>query len=154
MTKPVGDFHAQSGEFLLKQYECLRKEIEILIQESRALERNAIIAVGVTWAWLYSRGKPVHAWTYFIPILFSAIGALRAYGIEKAFGQMGSFISKLEYVFLDNRASALGWESIEDDGSIKPKTGTSDSRGAFLFWCLLNLSTIIIAVLAFIPNAL
>ena len=76
-------------------------------------------------------------------------------GIDEAFGHLGAFIARLESAFLDERAQRLGWETKDLEKGKKSDAGTSDSRGAFLFWLLLNLSTTGIVVLAiFFPKVL
>jgi hypothetical protein len=141
MKQTAGIFTAKSEEFHLREYECLRREIEQLSQTSRALERNVIVAVGITWGWLYSRPSPVPPWTYLIPCLFSILGTIRAYGIEQTFGQLGGYIEKIEDAFR-KADGPEGWEHFN-------KEGTFDSKGQALFWIILNASSLAIAVLRF-----
>ena len=59
-------------EFLLKEYESLRKEIEWMLTDIRALERNVLVAVGVTWAWLFTH-KDLPSWVWFLIAFCAAV---------------------------------------------------------------------------------
>ena len=132
-----GLFEEKSAEFFLKEYECLRKELELLIQESRALERYVLVAVGVVWSWLYHEHEP---WgTFLVVCLFPILGAIRAYGINKTFGEFGTYIESIEIAF-KRKEGPLGWEHAN-------REGTPDSKGAVIFWALLNASTLLVAIL-------
>jgi hypothetical protein len=39
-------------DYYLKEFDTLRKEIDWMLQDSRAVERNVVIAIGVFWAFL------------------------------------------------------------------------------------------------------
>jgi len=47
MTPDEKDFH-------LKEFECLRKEIDFSINEFHSVQRYAILATGAVWAWLFT----------------------------------------------------------------------------------------------------
>lgn len=49
MTSPTSTFEGKSDAFFLGEYACLRKEIELLLDDYRSLERYAVVAIGVTW---------------------------------------------------------------------------------------------------------
>lgn len=144
MERSSGIFEAKSEEFHLKEYECLRKEIELLTQDSRTLERYAIVAVGVTWGWLFSRRAPsVPEWAYCVPCMFAILGAIRAYGINQTFGILGDYISTVENAFYRD-GGPVGWEHFEIGMKTLP-----ESKGAVIFWATLNVITLVIAVLGF-----
>jgi hypothetical protein len=134
---PPGKNHQHARDFYLKEYECLRREIEWLLGDYRSLERNAAIAVGLSWAWLFEKKDTVPGWSWLFPCLFAILGAIRATGIMKSFTALGEYISKIEDAF----------SSIEDPGGWehgKPRPFGS-SRFAGAFWALLILSTLVVA---------
>jgi len=135
MTTP-GTCIDKAAEFYLKEYECLRREIEWLLKDYRDLERNVVIAVGLTWAWLFEKGPPKGAW--FIPCLFAVLGAVRATGIIKSFGKYHKYISRIEDAFT-RPADPGGWEHSTPHGS-------GGSKGAYLFWLILILVTVGVAI--------
>jgi hypothetical protein len=73
-TRTVGEYSSDSKEFHLKEFECIRKEIEILITERFSLERNVVVAVGVSWGWLFHERTNVPSWAWLIPCMFAALG--------------------------------------------------------------------------------
>ena len=127
-------------KFLLKEYECLREEIVWLLKDYRALERNVVIAVGLSWAWLFDHEKsPKFAW--FMPVVFVALGAVRASGVFKQFGVFHTYVKHMEKHFLGLNPTPSGWEHYSWN-----KTGwVSDSARAL--WVLLGLSVVLVAVL-------
>jgi hypothetical protein len=133
----IGTFGHKSEDFHLKEYEFLRRELEIILQEDRALERNVVVAVGVTWGWLYSQHTP--PWTYCIPFLFAVLGAWRAYGINETYGTFGTYLEKIEEAFT-KEGSPKGWQHFLDEDD----EGTSYSKGALTFWVILIISTIVV----------
>jgi hypothetical protein len=119
-------------EFALKEYECLRQEIIWLLKDYRALERNVVIAVGLSWAWLFEhKCSPRFAW--FIPVLFVALGALRASGIFKQFGVFHCYVKRIESAFGADLILE-GWEHFSWQ-----KTGWV-SKSAIALWLILAFS--------------
>jgi hypothetical protein len=139
MTVPPGTFGVRSEDFHLSEYACLRREIELMLKEYRALERNIVFAIGITWGWLYSNRAP--AWMFWIPSLFAALGSIRAYGVMKAFGQLGGYLFEIEEAF-SRPGSPMGWQHFHG------KT-TGSAKGAFFFWLILVLATLGVAFLRF-----
>jgi len=133
----AGKHAADSKDFYLKEYECLRKEIEWMLKDYRSLERNVVIAVGVTWGWLFEHNKALPRWAWLIPCLFAALGSIRAAGIMKAFGNFRTYIVKIEDAF-SSHGDPGGWNRFH------PKNiGTS--RMAGVFWAVLILATVLVA---------
>jgi hypothetical protein len=129
----------KAEEFYLKEYECLRHEIEWLLKDYRALERNVVIAVGLTWAWLFEKRAP--RWTWVIPILFAVLGAIRASGIIKSFRGFHGYISQLEDAF-SRPGDPGGWQH-------SPWHKTGAARGAYWFWSILIGATVLVAIYRF-----
>jgi len=134
-----GKYATHSKEFYLKEYECLRKEIEWLLGESRALERNVVIAVGVTWGWLVDRSLTSHVpkWAWLIPCLFAGLGALRARGMIKQFGVLHEYLERTESAFSSD-GDPGGWEHFARRGWT--------AKSTFLFWLFLILATFGVAL--------
>jgi hypothetical protein len=103
-----GKFATNAKDFYLKEYESQRKQVEWLLRDYRTLERNVVIAVGVTWGWLFKQNC-VPKWAWFIPCLFASLGALRALGIEKSGYALKEYIKLLEAAF-SHWDDPGGWE--------------------------------------------
>lgn len=139
-------FEDKSSEFHLKEYDCLRREIELHTQEARSLERNSLIAVGAIWAWLLHNAvkDAIPAWAFFIPCLFSVLRPIRAYGINQTFDELGEYIREIENSF-HKVDGPRGWEHFNSERN--EGEGTPEDKGAFVFWVILNLATFTVAIL-------
>jgi|ERR1700679_4160029 hypothetical protein len=78
MNEAPGKLSPDAQGFHLKEYACLRSALDMTTQDYRALERDIVIAVGVTWAYLFN--KCAQSWMYLISILFAGLGAIRGHG--------------------------------------------------------------------------
>jgi hypothetical protein len=130
--------HSGSKDFFLKEYECLRREIEWLLKDYRALERNAVIAVGVTWGWLFEKGTGAPKWAWFFPCLFAVLGSIRALGITHAFGLFHQYISQLEKSF-SGQGYPPGWQHFSSGKTASTRVGAA-------FWALLIIGTVVVAL--------
>jgi|ERR1700686_1465972 len=138
-TSPYQAKYASSApEFYLKEYEYLRREIEWLLKDYRALERNVVIAVGITWGWLLAQRQLIPDWAWWVPFLFSALGAIRATGILHTFGVFAQYLSRLEESFSCSDDPG-GWEHFAP-GKI------ATARTAVLFWTILIAATVAVAI--------
>src|ERR1035441_5893392 len=100
-------FSEKSEEFHLKEYGCLRREIEIAQKDARSLEKYMAVAVGAIWTWLYSINGD--SWMWCIPCLLATLGAIRAFGVNRTFGVFHAYISNLERAFSKSGGPG-GWE--------------------------------------------
>src|SRR5664279_2005044 len=71
-------------EFFILEYDALRKEIIWMLQDSRTVERNVLIAIAIFWAFLIKESDEIKhlryghlAWS--IPVLFAGLGSLRSW---------------------------------------------------------------------------
>jgi hypothetical protein len=126
-------FSEKASEFHLEEFKGLRKEVELLLEDYLSLERNVVIAIGASWAFLYHERLP--AWTFLIPCLFAVLGAVRAKGIMDAFGVLSGYLKKIEIAY--RREGVLrGWEHDHQ--------GTGFAKGAFWFWLILIAATVLV----------
>jgi hypothetical protein len=132
MTVQKGKHSDRNYEFCLSEYVALRKEIEWLLTEESTRERNTVIAVGATWAWLFSNPEKITSapWAWFIPVLFVVLGILRCLGNRKQWSVFHSYIERIEGVFLDS-GSPGGWEHFS--------WGKTQWRSTIAFWTVLFL---------------
>ncbi len=134
-------------DFSIKEFDTLRKEIEWTLNDSRSVERNVVIAIGAFWAFLIKENGNVRklthpAWAWWIPVLFSVLGALRSAALGYKFACLGTYIQKIEKYFLPkvtNRPE--GWEHFQSTA------GGFVRVSAWIFWIILIAVTVIVAVL-------
>jgi hypothetical protein len=135
---------AHNAEFHIKEFECLRKEIQLVLKEAHAVERYVFVAIGVSWGWLWE--NKVVWWGFLVPVLFAFLGAVRSYGIQKSFDTYHKYIFDLEKCFSDT-VMPMGWEHFLERG---PKRAAGYSAGAFVFWMILILATLVMVVLRYL----
>jgi hypothetical protein len=134
---PDGNLAGSNLGFYLAEYGRLRQEVVWLLKDYRALERNVVIAVAVSWAWLFEGhpSRPKGAW--FLPALFAALGALRASGIFKQFGVFHEYLKSIGAAF-SRSGDPGGWQHFS-----WKRTGWVSSS-AIIFWIALICSALVV----------
>lgn len=122
-------------EFHLKEYECLRRGVDSLQKDTRSLERNVVIAVGITWGYLYEKGTDW--WTYLFPVIFGVLGGIRAHGFHKALNRFHTYLKEIETAF-DPVGRPQGWEHFRAAN----KNNTDQLEGGVVFWICLTIATV------------
>ena len=95
-------------DFHLKEYDSLRKEIELSIQEARTIERQALIATALVWTWLVTHADvnlPTISW--WVPMFFAVLGGAKCYRLLKSVNRAAVYILELEKILTTD---GLGWE--------------------------------------------
>jgi hypothetical protein len=126
-------------DFLLAEVEQVRKTYEEFIEETRRLERYAILVAGTTWGWCASHVDS-YAFSLFIwfPAVACGLFGLRAFGIHTQSLAARRYIAKIESVFV--LSGHTGWAKFQ----------IAQSKGlpavvaltAYIFWIILTLVTI------------
>lgn len=137
LTSEVRKESNSSKDFFLKEYECLRREVEWLLQDYRTLERNAVIAVGITWGWLFQK-TTAPKWAWFFPCVFAILSSIRALGITHTFGLFHRYISQLEDSF-SGQGYPSGWQHFTVGKTASTRVGAA-------FWAFLILVSFAVAL--------
>ena len=155
MSTATGKHADSAKEFHLKEYEYLRREIEWLMTYYRSLERNVVVAVGVTWGWLFSNRQQLPRWTWFIPCLFSFLGTLRSITLVRDHDHLHEYLYRVEKAF-SSANDPGGWEHFREAAVWKSRSvsvfwrafnwGKRMTKSPSLFWILLTLSTVAVGV--------
>jgi hypothetical protein len=131
----------RAADFALQEHSELRAEIRDLIKDSRTLERNVIVGIGVVWGFLALHiPSGWDRWAWWVPVLFAVLGSLRTFGMTRAFRQYGAYLKHVETAFF-GADDIEGWENfLLKDGrrALGPTT--------LLFWILLLLMTAAVAI--------
>jgi len=124
-------------DYFLKEFDALRKEVEWILPDSRAVERNVLIAIGAFTAFLIKEHVEMSSLRYgslawWIPFIFAVAGAVRSIALWLKFGQIGEYISKIEeYVVKDQPKTGgpEGWERFQNS---EKSNGKKSRRRSFV----------------------
>ena len=133
-------------EFLTKEYDALRREVEATLSEQESLTRNVPVAAGAITAWLFTR-PTLPSWghlAWFIPAALLIFGAIRASIIGGIFTELSEYIRGIEEEF-SLPEKARGWEHFRVR---KRKKWFAKAKGAvfFAYWMTLIAISIRIAI--------
>lgn len=134
-----GVYGEHGAEFHLQEFGALRAEVLALLETLRSLERNVVVAIGVSWAWLIDKGQNTPKWSWFVPVLFAVLGSWRVHGILRFFGEFREYFEQLEDSYKGDLDGPVGWQHFTAN-----KAKVSD--GTFAFWATLVLVTLAAAV--------
>jgi hypothetical protein len=149
---PEGPFSKNSSEFHLQEYIALRAEVLALLETLRSLERNVVVAVGITWGFLIERGKLAPQWSWFIPVFFGILGAWRVRGILHEFGKFRDYIAELEEAYYSEKGP-IGWQGFSrlEQSAFSERKQSAFSKlkrsdGTVAFWTTLLITTIAVGI--------
>jgi hypothetical protein len=129
--------------FYKSQYQALRKEIELLLAEARAAQRNAAIATGVVWTWLATHEITLdYRWCWFIPVAFPLLGSIYSAAVNLRLGAISRYLTSFEEEVCSTEIP--GWQTFS-----KGERRHVLLRSGGFFWIALFLLTIIVAGLGF-----
>lgn len=126
----------KTPDFLLQEYEAIRREMDQAVTETRTLERYALVAVGGIWSWIVAKGEPQYDALKWLPALLVVFLAFRALVLTKHVDFIANYLTEVEKSFaLPER---LGFETrFKHHGTLK-------RLSAYIFWLLLFLVSVII----------
>ncbi|MEP6466904.1 MAG: hypothetical protein ABJB05_11400 [Parafilimonas sp.] len=123
-------------EFLMKEYDAVRTEMNDTVKETRMVERNSLIATTVIWSWLATTDHVAYKQLKWLPVILVLFSAYRAFGLASHIDKIRNYLRKFEHSVL-----------LEDDWGFeqyyKSKL-TSRRISSYIFWVLLFLVTLIV----------
>lgn len=127
-----------SREVLGKEIEHLRTAHDIYIEETRKLERYAILVSGLTWSWCVANADN-YAFNFLIwfPTIACNLFGMRAWGIHQQSKEVREYIASREREL--GLGENGGWASLQIQQS-KGKDSKS-AKTAKLFWAIVCLGT-------------
>jgi len=137
-------------DFHRAEFDALRKEIDAAVQEARALDRYALVAVGGIFAWLAIHAARVPSLAWWIPVLLAFLGFLRSMALLYSINRAGEYIWTLEAALCS--APPLGWqhylwsgrapESSARTRGLRSRVGPVFVTTGGVFWLLLLVASI------------
>jgi hypothetical protein len=158
-TKVPGDSKevGQLSAFHLKEYELLKQEIASAVQESRTLERYALIATAAVWSWLVTMGDNVPGVLWWIPTLLVAFAAFRSLALHVAVNRLGRYIrDEVESQTCDGQPCGwehfISWPPAASAASLANARRHTSRRSivlstSALFWVALGIVSVAVPVL-------
>lgn len=126
----------------LRTHEWLKKEIESAVQETRALERYALVGTALVWAFLLRdvcQCPPRVLW--WIPCVLSVVAALRVHARYLGMAPRTTYLSKIE----KRGFQSGGLGGLEEHWRLA-RSSRWLGKTAFLFWLLVILARGLIPV--------
>lgn len=131
-------------EYLLAEVADVRKSYDAFIEETRRLERYAILVAGTTWGWCAAHFDS-DAFRLFVwfPAIACALFGIRALGIHMQSLEARRYIARIESVFL--LPPSTGWAQSQISHSRRLPAVVALT--AYLFWVALTVVTIAIPLI-------
>ena len=140
---------SESTQFHVAEYGSLHGEIRELNTEARTLERQTLYATGAVWAWLAIYGKDVPSIAWYIPVLFSVGGGLRAVSLKRAVDNIADYIVKLDRLFAAS-PKLVGWETYRRQNKVSAGVMLS---AQVLWWLFFGLTVLVPTVVLILELA-
>jgi hypothetical protein len=135
---------AENREFLLNELDQVRKDYEGFIEETRRLERYAIVIIGVTWSWCASNADSFafHLLIWF-PAAACALFGIRAGAIHVQARAARRYIANVERAL--ELPIQLGWgnDQMKQSRGIPALVAIT----AYLFWFVVSVGTVAIPLI-------
>lgn len=104
------------AEFRLKEFECLRKEIELILQNLRRTEDYCLLVVGGVWAWLIT-SQLTHSPAVLLPCILAVLFYAKRSLMEKSLEPFSEYIKSYETslggkfweTFISGRRDYMRW---------------------------------------------
>jgi len=131
------------SEFLLKEFELLRNELDESVKEARAIERYALVTTGAIWSWVVAQTEEttIYQPLVWLPAILVLFFAFRALGLSVHVRDIGKHLAEIEQAF--HLPEDLGWEQLYE----KKYHGTPKRISVYVFWAGLLIATIAIPFL-------
>lgn len=148
MPSPTGQAALYPRDYFVKEFDALRKEVDWTLQDSRTVERNVVVAIGVFWAFLIKEHLEIRclrygdfAWS--IPVIFAILGAIRSWALWMKFTEMGDYFRKIEQEIVQlepGTARPEGWQRYQNYAA-----GNYVKMSGIAFWGVLLVVTVAVA---------
>jgi len=138
------DLTQPDREFLLKELEQVRKDYEGFIEETRRLERYAIVVIGATWSWCASHEDSfAFSLLVWFPAVACALFGSRAAAIHIQARAARRYIAKVERAL--ELPIELGWAADQ----MQQSTGIPAvvAITAYVFWFVVSVGTIAVPLI-------
>ena len=132
-------------QFLLAEYDALRREIDEKIRQSNSLPKYTALATAAIWTWLYSNNvDSVVRIVTWIPACLTVLLGVLDVAMHRDIIRAGEYIRRVEKHL--NLPEGLGWE-----GYIRGQSWTRIPK--VLFWLALLAANCVAALIGLVHAA-
>jgi len=128
MTIPEG--HAE-------QYKMLRSEIVALVDETRRVETQSVVATAALYAWLATHSESIPFGTWFLGFPLVLLASVRTLSLFHRIGFIASYLRIIEAKYLSGDSEMPGYERYFESHSTSRISPTS-----MALWVVLLLTTL------------
>lgn len=133
-------------EFLLKEYETLKREVEIRIKHLFTIFYYSLVACSAVWIWIYSNIEIVKKIEIilWLPFIIVVVSFYRNITLNNDIKKIGDYIKNLENEFkLPNN---LGWET--SLRGTKRNWYSSSYWWEIIYWIILLLLNLLLIIIS------
>ena len=127
-------------EFIISECEHIRQAYDDRVNQTRLLERYALLATGLIWSWCATHmDSPAIQFLKWMPMVITFLLGLRAWGNAKAIFTTRDYLVRIEKQI--DLPEGFGWGNY-----LKHNQESRLMLSAYLFWAILQALTIIIPI--------
>lgn len=140
MTTPDTAPASKTADFHVKEWEYLRTDIRLQIEQSKYLELATVVALAAFYAWFLSVSKPVPRVALLLPVIVALLGAVRSWATLRHIQRMAAYVRTLEQRLSLGTDGLIGWDRTRvANNSKSPELKLS----AILFWFVVIAITLV-----------
>ena len=93
-TKKSYSTDPKAIDFHLAEFNGLRREIEMTLEDEQRRERHTVLSMAAVWTWLATTKDlpPGFVWAWLIPFMIAIFGAMRVATIWARFKQFRTYL--------------------------------------------------------------
>ena len=131
-------------EFLVDEVKQVREDYQSFIEETRRLERYAIVVVGATWSWCASNtGSFEFSLLVWFPAAAVTLFGLRAAAIHVQARAARHYLVKVEHALGVPKTLGWGADQNRQSGGIPAVVAIT----AYLFWVVVSIGTVVVPLM-------
>jgi hypothetical protein len=125
-----------SNQFLLKEFACLRREMDDCVKAIWDIERYALLVTGGIWAWSIPQSGIGFAAVTWLPLGLNLLFGMRVWALYRHVYRISNYLLLIEQRFLATESE--GWERY-----FRKNTDPFTFSTAFVLWSALLLTSVI-----------
>jgi hypothetical protein len=130
---------ATDNDFMLKEADFLRRELDDTIKTIWETERQALLLTGAIWAWSLPNHTPTFTAVKWLPLGLNLLFGLRSLALYRHVNRISYYLLFVEKRF--NLSEGIGWEQ-----HFRKNSDLFTLSTAYIFWICLLLAGFIVPI--------